>query len=59
MTTIYINNDNLKLFKVIFIFHTIMSLFENIRDGKEEAVIIYKDKYVNAFEYKYPEAPIH
>jgi hypothetical protein len=41
MTTIYINNDNLKLFKVIFIFHTIMSLFENIRDGKEEAVIIY------------------
>jgi len=36
-----------------------MSLFEDIRDGKEEANIIYKDEYITAFDDKYPEAPIH
>ena len=36
-----------------------MSLFENIRDGKEPANIIYKDEYITAFDDKYPAAPVH
>jgi len=36
-----------------------MSLFENIRDGKEPATIVYKDDYITAFEDIYPEAPVH
>ena len=36
-----------------------MSLFENIRDGKEPSTIVYKDEYVTAFEDKFPEAPVH
>ena len=36
-----------------------MSLFEDIRDGKEPANIIYKDEYITAFEDKFPSAPIH
>jgi len=39
--------------------YIIMSLFENIRDGKEPSTIVYKDEYVTAFEDKYPEAPVH
>ena len=31
-----------------------MSLFENIRDGKEPANIIYQDKFITAFDDKYP-----
>ena len=36
-----------------------MSLFENIRDGKEPANIIYQDEYITAFDDKYPSAPVH
>lgn len=36
-----------------------MSLFENIRDGKEPATIVYKDDYITAFEDIHPEAPVH
>ena len=36
-----------------------MSLFENIRDGKEPANIIYQDEYITAFDDKYPVAPVH
>ena len=36
-----------------------MSLFENIRDGKEPANIIYQDEYITAFHDKYPSAPVH
>ena len=39
--------------------YIIMSLFENIRDGKEPSTIVYKDEYVTAFEDKFPEAPVH
>lgn len=38
---------------------TIMSLFENIRDGKEPANIIYQDEFITAFDDKYPSAPVH
>ena len=36
-----------------------MSLFENIRDGKEPANIIYQDDFITAFDDKYPSAPVH
>tara|TARA_Y100000813_G_scaffold193102_1_gene171982 strand:+ start:119 stop:520 length:402 start_codon:yes stop_codon:yes gene_type:complete len=36
-----------------------MSLFENIRDGKEPANIIYQDEFITAFDDKYPSAPVH
>ena len=36
-----------------------MSLFENIRDGKEPANIIYQDDFITAFDNKYPVAPVH
>ena len=36
-----------------------MSLFENIRDGKEPANIIYQDEFITAFDNKYPVAPVH
>jgi histidine triad (HIT) family protein len=36
-----------------------MSLFENIRDRKESANIIYQDEFITAFNDKYPVAPIH
>ena len=36
-----------------------MSLFENIRDGKEPANIIYKDEFITAFDDKYPVVPVH
>ena len=36
-----------------------MSLFENIRDGKEPADIVYRDEYITAFTDKYPDAPVH
>lgn len=36
-----------------------MSLFENIRDGKEPASIIYQDEFITAFDDKYPSAPVH
>ena len=36
-----------------------MSLFENIRDGKEPSTIVYKDEYVTAFRDISPQAPIH
>ena len=36
-----------------------MSLFENIRDGKEPANIIYQDEFITAFDNKYPIAPVH
>lgn len=36
-----------------------MSIFEDIRDHKEDASIVYQDNYVTAFEDKYPSAPIH
>jgi len=36
-----------------------MSLFENIRDGKELANIIYQDDFITAFDNKYPVAPVH
>ena len=36
-----------------------MSLFENIRDGKEPANIVYQDEYITAFDDKYPSAPVH
>ena len=36
-----------------------MSLFENIRDGKEAANIIYQDEFITAFDDKYPSAPVH
>ena len=36
-----------------------MSLFENIRDGKEPANIIYQDEFITAFDDKYPDAPVH
>ena len=36
-----------------------MSLFENIRDRKEPANIIYQDEFITAFDDKYPVAPVH
>ena len=36
-----------------------MSLFENIRDKKEPANIIYQDDFITAFDDKYPVAPVH
>ena len=36
-----------------------MALFENIRDEKEPADIIYQDKFITAFDDKYPVAPVH
>ena len=36
-----------------------MSLFENIRDRKEPANIIYQDEFITAFDDKYPSAPVH
>ena len=36
-----------------------MSLFENIRDGKEPATIVYKDEFITAFDDIHPEAPVH
>ena len=36
-----------------------MTLFENIRDGKEPANIIYQDEFITAFDDKYPVAPVH
>lgn len=36
-----------------------MTLFENIRDGKEAANIIYQDEFITAFDDKYPVAPVH
>jgi len=36
-----------------------MSLFQNIRDGKEKANIIYQDEYITAFDDKFPVAPVH
>ena len=36
-----------------------MSLFENIRDGKEPSNIIYQDEFITAFDDKYPAAPVH
>jgi histidine triad (HIT) family protein len=36
-----------------------MNLFENIRDGKESANIVYKDEYITAFDDKFPVAPVH
>ena len=36
-----------------------MSLFKNIRDGKEPANIIYQDEFITAFDDKYPSAPVH
>ena len=36
-----------------------MSLFKKIRDGIEPANIVYQDKYVTAFEDKFPSAPVH
>ena len=36
-----------------------MSLFENIRDRKESANIIYQDEFITAFDDKYPSAPVH
>ena len=36
-----------------------MSLFEDIRDGREEANIVYQDEYITAFDDKYPVAPVH
>ena len=36
-----------------------MSLFENIRDKKEPANIIYQDEFITAFDDKYPVAPVH
>ena len=31
-----------------------MSLFENIRDGKEPATIVYKDEFITAFDDIHP-----
>ena len=36
-----------------------MSIFEDIRDHKEYASIVYQDNYITAFEDKYPSTPIH
>lgn len=36
-----------------------MSVFEDIRDGYAPANIVYQDKYVTAFDDKFPEAPVH
>ena len=36
-----------------------MNIFEKIRDGIEEANIVYKDEYITAFDDKFPVAPIH
>tara|TARA_Y100000356_G_C11073796_1_gene190349 strand:- start:72 stop:437 length:366 start_codon:yes stop_codon:yes gene_type:complete len=35
------------------------NIFEKIRDGEEEADIVYKDDYVTAFHDINPDAPIH
>ena len=36
-----------------------MNIFEKIRDGIEEANVVYKDEYITAFDDKFPVAPIH
>lgn len=35
------------------------NIFEKIRDEEESADIVYKDRYVTAFNDKFPDTPIH